>query len=209
MKEIALNKQSEVTIDEKVPLYSGFNQLYQYNFRFKRHDGSWSRIVEREVFSRRNAVAVLACDFRQNNLVLIEQFRIGAFSAGYKVKQLEPIAGILDAGDSDEETARKEVKEEAGADIGLLLPMLKYLVSPGCVSEQVTCFLGTIDTKNIEGIFGVESEDEDIKPHVLSFEDAFAMLGRNEFNYALTIICLQWLKLHLPSARRYFDSHSR
>ena len=49
---------------------------------------------------------------------MVEQFRPGAYLGGENAWQLEPIAGICDDGESQEETVQREVVEEAGCVLG-------------------------------------------------------------------------------------------
>jgi ADP-ribose pyrophosphatase len=183
-------------------IYDGFNRVFRYNFRVKRYDGSWSSKMDREVFKRLDAVAVLPYDPVRDRIVLIEQFRVGAFAAGEPYRQLEPVAGLMDSHESIEEIARRETLEECGCEVLSLTPMLRYLVSPGCATETVHCFLGTIDSYNVGGLHGCADEGEDIRVHVLDVDDAFRELRANRHTFGLTVICLQWLQLNIDRLRR-------
>jgi ADP-ribose pyrophosphatase len=91
---------------------------------------------------------------------------------------------------------RREAVEEAALEIKDVIPMHDVVLSPGACSETCACFLGRVDTTNAGGIFGLESEGENILVKVLSFAEARAMLERDEIGNAIGVIALQWLALH-------------
>lgn len=189
--------ENDVKVERREWVYDGFNRVSRVYFRHRRFNGSWSRLIDREVFERKDAIAVLPYDPELDRIVLIEQFRVGAFVAGRPAWQLEPVAGLAESpGEDPTAIARKETVEEAGCTILALEPICRYLVSPGCGSELVTCYLGRIDSSNAGGIFGCGHEDEDIRAHALPFEEAACALAEGKFEFSLTIICLQWLVLN-------------
>ena len=62
--------------------------------------------------------------------------------------------------------------------------MHDVMVSPGACSETCAIFLGRVDTTNAGGVFGLESEGENILVKVLPFVEARAMLERDEIDNA-------------------------
>lgn len=182
-------------------LFSGFNRLSRLVYRYRRHDGDWSPPVEREVFRRGPAAAVLPYDPVRDTVVLLEQFRPGAHLSGHDAWQLEPVAGIRQRDETAENVARREAVEEAGCTVLDLVPVCTYLVSPGCVDEAVDVFCGRTDSNTVAKLAGEASEHEDIKVHVLAFDDVRGGLAEGRFGYALTIISLQWLALNRDRLR--------
>lgn len=182
-------------------LYAGFNGLTRLVYRYRRHDGVWSEAIEREVFRRGPAAAVLPYDPARDTVVLIEQFRPGAHLAGRDPWQLEPVAGIHHEGETAEAVARREALEEAGCTLDEMEPVCSYLVSPGCVDEQVVVFCGRTDSNTVAEIAGEPSEHEDIRVHVLPFDEVRDGLATSRFEYALTVIALQWLVLNRDRLR--------
>ncbi len=62
--------------------------------------------------------------------------------------------------------ARREAVEEAGLVLGRLLPITRYLPSPGGSDELVHLYLGSCDSEGAGGIHGLPDEGEDIRVHV-------------------------------------------
>ena len=190
-----------VEIIDKTLRYKGFFEIVRYRFRHRLFAGGWSGEIEREVFERGHAVAVLPYDPAADAVVLIEQFRIGAFVGGMAPWQTEIVAGIIEEGEAPEDVARREAEEEAGAAIGALIPICRYLVSPGGASESVQLYCGRVDSKGLGGIHGLPEENEDIRVEVRPFAVALAALNAGAIGNAVTIVALQWLALNRERVR--------
>lgn len=175
--------------------FQGYFRIDRHTVRIERFGGGYLD-VKREIFERGHAVAVLPYDPLRDEVVLIEQFRAGAMCAGEYPWLIELIAGIIEQGESTEEVARREAMEEAGCRFTQLIPVYKYLVSPGGTSETHSLYCALTSTQAVSGVFGIEEEGEDIKVHVISREDALRDVASGRINNAMTIIALQWLALH-------------
>lgn len=70
---------SDVDIIQIKSGYHGFFTINQYTLQHRKFDGEKTRELTRECFERGHAVGVLAYDPWQDNIVLLEQFRIGAY----------------------------------------------------------------------------------------------------------------------------------
>lgn len=191
-----------VQIIEKSRRYKGFFEIMSYRFRHRLFAGGWSGEIQREVFERGHAVAVLPYDPIADAIVLIEQFRIGALAAGFDPWQIEVVAGIVEGAEEPEAVARREMEEEAGATVGTLLPIGRYLVSPGGASESVTIYCGRIDSRELGGIHGLAEENEDIRVEVRTFAQAMDDMAGGRITNATGIIALQWLALNRDRLRR-------
>ena len=193
--------EDRVKILNQDVLFDGFNRLTRLVYRYRRIDGAWSDPVEREIFRRGPAAAVLPYDPVRDAVVMVEQFRPGAHLSGDDGWQLEPVAGICETGESPEATVHREALEEAGCRLGRLKPVCTYHVSPGCVEERVSVFCGEVDASGVATRAGDPSEQEETRVQVLAFDDAVRCLSAGRFKYALTILSLQWLALHREALR--------
>jgi ADP-ribose pyrophosphatase len=197
----ALNNETVELVRSEVA-FQGYFKVVRYFFRHGLHQGGQSGVISREVFERGQAGAVLPYDPRRDEVVLIRQFRAGAYVAGHHAFTWETVAGIIEAGETADVMVRREAVEEAGLTITDMLPIQRMMLTPGACSEACQIFLGRADTSGAGGIFGLESEGENILVKVLPFREAYAMVERNEIDNAVGIVALQWLALHRDEVRR-------
>lgn len=174
-------------------LYQGFFALNRFRLRFELFSGGFSPEIDRELFERGHAVAVLPYHVARDEVVLIEQFRPGALEAPGGPWLLEIVAGMIEPNESVEAVARRELQEEAGLVPLRLIPITRYWVSPGGTTESIYLFLGLIDAVPGADLFGLPEEQEDIKPHVMSLDEALARVDAGSICSAAPMIALQWL----------------
>ena len=191
----------DVEILEKSERYRGYFRIDRYRLRHRLFAGGWSGRIEREVFERGHAVGVLPYDPAADAVVLIEQFRIGALVAGMEPWLIEVVAGIIEEGEAPEDVARRETLEEAGLEIQALMPMCRYLVSPGGSSESVRLYCARVDSRGAGGIHGLAEEHEDIRVEVVPFDTALRLLDEGRVANSVSVIALQWLGLHRDRVR--------
>ena len=193
-----------VKIVKHETIYQGFSRLDCYRLRHRLYNGGWSAELEREIFERGRTVGVMLYDPQRDLVVLVEQFRLPAHLAGFPAWELEIVAGIVDhAGESEEDLARREAKEEAGIEIiGKLIPIHRFMPSPGACTEQVDLYCGRVDAHGAGGIHGLAHEHEDIKVVVLSYREAMKKLRDDEIKNGITTLALYWLAAHRAELRR-------
>ncbi len=186
----------DVEILDQSTVFQGFFTIKSYTMRHRLFAGGWSGPIKREMFERGHAVVVLPYDPVQDQLVLIEQIRLGAAATSASPWLLEAVAGMIEPGEPMEQVARREAQEEAGLTLGRLWPMLSYLSSPGGTTERIHLYLGEICQPVQTGVFGLADEHEDIRVHLIPRRDAMALLAEGRIDNAATVIALQWLALH-------------
>ncbi len=191
----------KVELVEHVEAFRGYFKIGRYSFRHSLFKGGQSAVIVREVFERGHAAAVLPYDPLRDEVVLIRQFRAGSYVAGRHPWGWETVAGIIEEGEMPETVVRRESVEEAGLKIGDLIPMHNVIASPGAMSETCALFIGRADTADAGGVFGLETEGEDILVKAVPFAEARAMLDRGEIDNATAVIALQWLALHRDDVR--------
>ncbi len=193
--------QEDVQIDESDLVYNGYFKMVKYRFRHRLFAGGWSDTIERELFERGQAVAMLPYDPVTDSVVLVEQIRIGAMLASDEPWQLEIIAGIIDKDESPDEVAIRESEEEAGLPVQDLIPITSYLSTSGGCSERIHLYLGKVDASKAKGIHGLPEEGEDILVHVVQRETAYQWVQSGKIENAASIIALQWLMLNVEILR--------
>ena len=115
--------QEDVEVIEKESAYRGFYRVDKYTLRHRLFQGGWSKTMVREVMDRGHAVVVLPYDPVRDSIVMLSQFRVGAVTqlgapepahSHYKISPwlVELVAGMIDAGESEEAVAAREMREE-------------------------------------------------------------------------------------------------
>lgn len=193
---VLFNKKDVFNLTKRI-LYKGFFSLLEYRFQYRKFDGSVSEVVSREILERGHAVVLLAYDDKRDEVVLIEQIRIAAIETEDSPWMLELIAGMMDhENESIEEVAKREALEEAGIVVGQCKPIISYLASPGGLTEKLHVLVGQVDASTAKGVHGLAEENEDIKVHVVSRQQAYKWVEEGVINNAASIIALQWLQLN-------------
>ncbi len=182
--------------------YDGYFRISRFTLRHALFAGGQTPPIVRERFERGHAVGVLPYDPWHDRVVLVEQFRIGALDTGMGPWLLETVAGMVEPGESAEQVARRETREEANCRLGELELIARYLVSPGGSSQTVHLFAAPVDSRDLQRDgHGNDDEAEDIRLHVLPADEAIAMVDHGGIEAAMPIIALQWLALNRDRLR--------
>lgn len=184
------------TVLSKQIVYDGFFRLEKYRLKHALFAGGWSAELSRELFVRGDCVGVLLYDPDTDQVVLIEQFRVGALRHAERAWLVEIVAGAVEAGETAAEVAYREAEEEAGCHIEELLEISRFYTTPGGSSERLTLFCGKVDSRQAGGVHGLAEEHEDILVRTVDFAQAYQMLASGEIESAIPIIALQWLALN-------------
>ena len=193
--------KNDVEIIARETLYSGFFSMELYRFRHRLFNGEMSGEIKREIFERGHAAVLLPFDPVRDEVVLVEQVRIAAYDTSETPWLLEMVAGMIEEGESVEDVARREALEEAGLAIGRTKPVLSYPASPGGTTERSSIMVGEGDATTAKGIHGLADENEDIRVHVVSREQAYQWVEEGLIDNAASVIALQWLQLHHQNLR--------
>ncbi|EIU7613690.1 ADP-ribose diphosphatase [Vibrio vulnificus] len=204
-KQHAVFTPEDVEVLSKEPLFQGFFKMIKYRFRHKLFAGGWSNVIEREMFERGHAAAMLPYDPIRDEVVLIEQIRVGALEHQHPW-QLEIVAGMIDRDELADDVVRREAQEEAGLEVGQLVSVVSYYPSAGGCSEKLDVFIGEVDASKAHGIHGLDYEDEDIRVHVMTREQAYDLVKHGKIENGASIIALQWLELnHLQLKSQWLE----
>lgn len=190
---------SDFEIQKENLVYDGIFSVKRFVLRHRLFRGDWSPWLQREFVKRQDAAAVILYDPLQNKVVMVEQFRVGLIEQPTEGSpwMLEIVAGLLEQGESAENSILREAAEEAGCEIKKLIKIGEFYNTPGGFSEKTTVFCGLVDVNGVEGIHGVDSEDEDILVHVLSTEWLYQAMDQGQLvTSASTMIAIQWLRQH-------------
>ncbi len=191
-----------VELIDKTIAYDGYFKIIRFGLRHRQFRGGMGTRIDREVFERGSAAAVLPYDPVRDEVVLLEQFRVGAFAAGRPAWLIEIVAGMIEPGEDPADVARRETAEEAGLQLGRLEAIGDVIMSPGGCTETVALFCGQVDAADAGGIFGLDHEGEDIRAFTLPFDKAYDRVRSGEIDNASSVISIQWLALNREDLRR-------
>ncbi len=177
------------------PVSGGFFKLAAMEMSHRRFDGTRAQGLPREVLVGADAALVLPYDGGRDRVLLVEQFRAGPARRGDPNPWcLEPVAGMIDAGETPEQAARRETVEEAGLTLDRLEPMFACYPSPGSSTDHFYCFLGLADLPDDHARFGgLAEEAEDLALHLVPLHHAMRLVETGEINAGPLIAMLLWL----------------
>ncbi len=193
------DKQYEIL--DKETVYQGFFRLETYSVKHTLFKGGWNEGVKRELFRRGDCVAVLLYDPVLDEVVLVEQFRIGAVLQNRPPWLIEIVAGAVEQGEIAEDAAMREALEEADCHIHELRLINRFFTSPGGASEWLSLYYGRVDASNVGGIHGLDEEGEDIRVFSVKFDEAWEMLQSGVIDSAIPIVAMQWLYINRDTIR--------
>ena len=182
---------------KKKNLYNGFFKMNEVTLKYKKYDGSWTNKIKRELFGGAKVSSVLPYDPIKNEIVLIQQFRPGTISKNDNNYLDEIVAGIIDPGETPEETAIRECYEETGCKIKKLTPIQGYFPAPGSSESYYYLYLGEIKAISETRIMGLESENEDIFVKSYKIDEVRSKMNDGKILNGLTLIALQWFFLNI------------
>lgn len=189
-----MSKQFEVLDQEQT--CDGFFKLNRYRLRHTSFHGGWLEPIVRERLENIAAVSVLLYDPQRDELVLVEQFRVGLMGQVDEPWTLETVSGFCDtAHESPEQVARREVIEETGCTLQTLTHIGGFFVSPGMSVERIELYCGRVDADQADGVHGLAHEGEEIRvvrmPRAAALGELFGRL-----NSTSILIAVQWLEAH-------------
>lgn len=183
--------------------YTGHFAVNEVDLRHSRFDGSLSPVLERSYFVTSDAALVLPYDPLRDRVLLVEQMRVGPLGRGdTEVWHLEPIAGLIDPGETAQAAAKREAFEEAALDIGQLEVVSRGYASPGDSTAYFHIFVGIADLPDgAAGIAGLEEEAENIRSRLVSFNDFIAMAEDQRIANTPLALLAYWLAHHRSRLR--------
>jgi nudix-type nucleoside diphosphatase (YffH/AdpP family) len=190
----------------KIQPYAYFFGVQSDDLRFRQFNGAHSPVVRRAGFLMSDAVTVLPYDPATDSVLLVEQFRYGLYLRDApNCWSLEAIAGRIDPGETPSDAALREAAEEAG--LTLHPDALQFIgqayPSPGSISECLFQYVALCDLPENDGaIGGLETENEDIRRHVISFDRLMGLCQTGEAQNGPLLTSAYWLALNRDRFRR-------
>ncbi|MDO9707030.1 NUDIX domain-containing protein [Paracraurococcus lichenis] len=193
-----------VTVLEDEVVWDGRFPLQRVRFTYTRFDGSPSGVLTWELWRRHAGVAVLPYDPVADAVALIEQFRLPALAAGIEPVMVECPAGLREPGETPEQVARRETREETGLATDRLEPICRTMLMQGGCDEMMHYYAARVRLPEPEkaGEHGLVEEHENTRVLIVPAEEAFAMLDANRIMNATAMVCLWWLRHHRARLRQ-------
>ena len=178
-------------IVSKEIVYDGFFKVLKYRVKHALFNGGESETYSRELLERGHAVAVLLHDPILDQIILVEQFRVGAIESD-NPWVIELVAGMIEPGESVEDVARREVKEECGAEVSELQFIADFYGSVGGCSEMTSVFYAAVDANKFDGVHGLSAENEDIRVVKMCSSEFIENIKNNVFCTSSLITAGYW-----------------
>lgn len=188
----------KVLIDSKRLILDDFFKVEEAQLRYELFNGEMSSSIRRLSLERGDSVAVLVFNLDTQKLILINQFRYPAHKYG-QGWMTEVIAGMVDEGETPEESGRRELLEEAGLTVSSFEHICDFYPSPGGSSERIFLYYAEVSGKfavyNQTG--GLSDHGEDIMTMEVTLEEALNKIKTGEIIDAKTIMGIFWLENRL------------
>ncbi len=174
----------------------------EMDLQFRRYDGSMSEVHNRGVWAAGHAAVVLPYDPQRDTVLLVEQFRAATYMVGEQCPWMwEAPAGMIDPGESPEDAARREAKEETGVNLQGLDFAGRLYSSSGSLGELVYCYIGVADLSEVQGGGGIQGEGEDVRSKVMSFHELMSEVDNHTFSDLPLVTTALWLARHRDRLR--------
>ena len=195
--------EGRIDILRRATAYAGFFALDEVALRHQRFDGTMSQPLDRSYLIGGDASLVLPYDPVRDRVLLVEQLRVGPMGRGdTEIWHLEPVAGRIDPGETPEAAALREAQEEAGLTLRRLEIVSKSYASPGDSTTYFHIFVGLADLPDtVTGIGGLETEAENIRSRLVSFDEFIAMAERQAIANTPLALLAYWLAHHRSRLR--------
>ncbi len=191
-------KPEDFNVVNDVALSGGFFKLSAIRTQYRKFDGTSSDFLMREALVGVDAALLLPYDKVRDRVLLVEQFRAGPARRGDPNPwSLEPVAGMIDPGEDPKDAAVREAHEEANLEITEVTKMFQMYPSPGSNTDHFYCYYGEADLPSLDVSHGgLEDEHEDLRLHVMSLDDALALIDTGEVQAGPLVAMLLWLQRH-------------
>ncbi len=193
----------DVIVRQHTRAYIDYFGMEEIEVQHRLHDGAMSPVLHRTALMQGSAVVILPYDPVRDSVLLIEQFRPPVFLIDDPAPWVwEPVAGMIDPGETPEQAAHREAMEEAG----IALTRLDYAggaySSTGSSTEFVHLYVALCDLSSPVENGGVATEGEDIRCAVLPYADFIDRVDRHGYKNLQLLALAHWLARHRERLRR-------
>ncbi|EEX11041.1 tellurite resistance protein [Ruegeria lacuscaerulensis ITI-1157] len=193
-KDVIVHRHTRAYVD-----YFGMEEL---ELQHRQFDGTMGPVLHRSALMQGSAVVVLPYDPKRDRVLLVEQFRAPVFLIDDPEPWMwEPVAGMIDPGETPEQAAYREAEEEAHIRLSGLEYAGGAYSSSGSSTEYVHLFIGLGDLTRTISNGGLASEGEDIRSQILSYEAFMDLVDQHGFKDLPLLTLAHWLARHRDRLR--------
>ena len=187
--------RTHVSTHNKNIVYQGFFSVEEHSLSYRKFNEEQSAVVTRSALISSDAVIVLPYDPFNDRVLLIEQFRTGPYVNGDEDPWvLEPIAGLIDEGESPESAGIREAQEEAHLELKKMELVARSYPSPGISTEFFHQYVGIVELPDSSSLIaGLSSENEDIRSHIFEYKQFSDMIESGKIKVGPAILLGLWL----------------
>jgi len=193
-------RRRRVRLSQQRRLFDDVFKVDELIVAHERQDGSMSADKRRLVLERGDAAAVLLFNRDRNAVILVEQFKAPTLigrrrdnAANTDGWIIEPVAGVVEAGESPQEAAIRECREETGYRIGQLRSIATFFTSAGGTSERVFLYFAEVGDHDVAPT-AAAMEGEDISIIEMPVATLFESLDAGRIDDSKLIIAAYWLR---------------
>ena len=156
---------------------------------------------QRDIYEIGRVAAIVPYDPERDLLVLQRQFRLAAHLHGHDGVLVELAAGLIEAGETAEACARREMVEELGVAPLDLMHATDFMPSTGWLAEEAHLFIGRVDAGALPDHAGSANEAEFTEPFAVTPEVALKAVDEGRIRNGFTILGLLWFARHREAIR--------
>ena len=188
----------QVRIEQQKFVLDDFFKVEEAHLQYELHSGEMSQTVRRFSLERGNSAAVLVFNLDTQKIIVTDQFRYPTYKNGHGWLT-EIVAGMIDEGETPEESVRRELLEEAGLTINTFEPICTFYPSPGGSSELIFLYYAEVSGKYsiYSKTGGLVGHGEDIVSTEIALDEALEKIRNGEIIDAKTIMSMYWLENRL------------
>lgn len=187
----------DVIVQSYTHAYQDYFAVDEMQVRHRRNDGDLTPLLNRSALMQGQAAVVLPYDPRRDCVLLVEQFRAPVYMIGDPAPWMwEPVAGMVDPGETPEQAAYREAREEAHIELRALECAGQAYSSSGSSTEFLHLYVGLADLTETTQNGGLDSEGEDIRSAILSFDELMAQVDAHQVKDLPLLSIAHWLARH-------------
>jgi ADP-ribose pyrophosphatase len=186
-------KSMKFHIKQSKTIFKTFFNIKEATVEYDHFDGSRSVDIKRFAIEKGPGAGVLIYLTDIEKYVLVEQFRYPTSLALDEYPWiLETVAGTVEDGETPEEAAIKEMREESGFIPNHIRLIAEFFTTPGISSEKIYLYYATALSTDVVATGDPHDDEEDIRVHLYSQTELSQLLHDGKIRDAKTLIAVQY-----------------